>query len=100
MKDVIEKLEVALTDWAMMQKTEGDEGADWAERFEMHFYEFAEAFEAWYHALPNKPENSEALLKMEEVKVIQGKLPGPLQLNFEMEIEEMVDGLDTFRHDD
>ena len=100
MKEVMDKLETALSDWAMMQKTEGDEGADWAERFEMHFYEFTEAFEVWYQSLSDKPDSSEDLLEREEVKSIQERLPGPLQLNFEMEIEEMVDGLETFRFDD
>ncbi|ADH99536.1 hypothetical protein [Salisediminibacterium selenitireducens] len=100
MKEVLDKLETALYNWEMMQKTEGDEGADWAERFEMHFYEFTEAFEAWYQSLTDKPDSSEDLLEREEVKSIQERLPGPLQLNFEMEIEEMVDGLETFRFDD
>lgn len=34
---VKESLNVALEDWRMMQKTAGDEGVEWAERFESTF---------------------------------------------------------------
>ncbi|AOM82906.1 hypothetical protein [Salisediminibacterium beveridgei] len=93
-------LNQALEDWSMMQKTDGDEGADWAETFELHFYEFIDDFKKWYESLPEKPQTVEKLEEMSEVKEIQDKLPGPLQLNFTMEMEEIVDGLSTTRYDD
>lgn len=83
----------------MMQKTEGDEGAESAERFEMHFYKFIDVFELWFQSLDHLPKNLEDAEKLREVKEIQDKLPGPLQLNFTMELERIIDGIETTRFD-
>lgn len=40
MKLIDEHFVTAMEAWSMMQKTSGDEGAEWAERFERYFYEF------------------------------------------------------------
>ncbi|MFS0863153.1 hypothetical protein [Fredinandcohnia sp. 179-A 10B2 NHS] len=85
-------LQNAMDDWGMMQKTVGDEGADWAERFERDFYVFIEEFEKWFTLLDEKPKTIEEAEKVTEIQEVQTKLPGPLQLNFEMELERIVDG--------
>lgn len=100
MSTLRQSLETTLEDWKMMQETEGDEGADWAERFELHFYEFIEEFERWFNQLNPQPQSLEELEKMEEVKEIQQLLPDPLQLNFSLEMEEIIDGIETTRVDD
>jgi hypothetical protein len=76
----------------MMQKTAGDEGAEWAEKFEMDFYRFIEFFEAWYKTFRPSPLNIEEAESLSFVKEIQDTLPGPLQLNFLNELERIVDG--------
>jgi hypothetical protein len=97
--EVKEALDLALEDWGMMQKTSGDEGAEWAERFERNFYEFIDEFEKWFHTLDSKPKDIEGAEELKEVEEIQDLLPGPLQLNFTMELERIVDGLETSRFD-
>ncbi|WP_096200616.1 hypothetical protein [Bacillus sp. FJAT-45350] len=92
-------LQTALDDWSMMQKTSGDEGAEWAERFERHFYEFVDVFKKWFISLEPKPSSLEDAEKLEDVKQIQELLPGPLQLNFTIELEEIIDGIKTTRFD-
>lgn len=100
MSQLWNSLNQALDDWSMMQQTDGDEGADWAETFELHFYEFIDAFKYWYEQLPEQPDTLEELEKLPEVIKIQEKLPDPLQLNFVMEMEEIIDDLSTIRYDD
>lgn len=96
---VIKKLEAALEDWEMMTKTSGDEGADFAERFEMHFYEFIDELKNWYHHLNQPPTTIEEAEELEEIKGIINCLPAPLQLNFYNELELIIDGIDQVRYD-
>lgn len=96
---VIKKLEAALEDWEMMTKTSGDEGADFAERFEMHFYEFIDELKGWYHHLNQPPITIEEAEELEEIKDILNRLPAPLQLNFYNELELIIDGIDQVRYD-
>ena len=97
--NVLAALNEALHDWGMMQKTEGDEGAEWAEIFERHFYVFIDEFESWLLNLDNQPTTLEKAEKLKEVEKIQDKLPAPLQLNFSMELERIIDGLESTRFD-
>ncbi|WP_408006193.1 hypothetical protein ACJROX_15900 [Pseudalkalibacillus sp. A8] len=96
---VKEKLAIALEDWEQMQKTSGDEGAEWAERFERHFYEMIEALKSWYLSLEVKPDSYKDLESMPEMEEIQEQLPGPLQLNFLTELEDIYDGIDKKSYD-
>lgn len=96
---VKESLNVALEDWSMMQKTAGDEGVEWAERFERHFYEFIDEFEKWFQLLDQQPKLLEDAEKLREVEDIQNILPGPLQLNFTIELERILDRLETSHFD-
>ena len=60
MKLIDEYFETAMEAWGMMQKTSGDEGAEWAERFERYFYEFIDELKKWWETLQPKPTNIEA----------------------------------------
>ncbi|MGM7701363.1 hypothetical protein ACSVDE_06520 [Pseudalkalibacillus sp. Hm43] len=84
----------ALDDWSHMQKTSGDEGAEWAERFEQHFYEMVEKLKFWYEQLEPKPPSYDELEAMPEIEEIQEQLPGPLLLNFLTELEDIYDGVE------
>ena len=57
MKLIDEYFETAMEAWDMMQKTSGDEGAEWAERFERYFYEFIDELKKWWKTLQPKPTN-------------------------------------------
>ena len=97
---VKKKLEVALEDWAMMAKTSGDEGADWAEQFEKNFYEFIDELKVWYQHLQQPPTTIEEAEALPEIQEIAGRLPAPLELNFITELELIIEGIDRVRYDD
>ena len=96
---VRKSLNIALEDWSMMQKTDGDEGEETAERFERHFYEFIDHFKSWFHTLNPMPTDVLEAEDLPEVIEIQNKLPGPLQLNFLTELELIIDGIERSRFD-
>ncbi|MEB1809233.1 MAG: hypothetical protein LPK26_18405 [Bacillaceae bacterium] len=98
-QNVLDSLDVALADWGLMQKTSGDEGAEHAERFERHFYDFIDEFEKWFRMLDPQPKELEDAEDLKEVEQIEDLLPGPLQLNFTMELERIIDGYQTTRFD-
>lgn len=92
-KHVNVKLQKTLEDWHHMQRTTGVEGAEWAERFERHFYEMIEAVKDWYEHLNTKPDSYEQFESMSEIVDIQNQLPAPLLLNFLTELEDIYDGI-------
>ncbi|WP_247747430.1 hypothetical protein [Alkalihalobacillus sp. BA299] len=98
-QNVLDALDVALQDWGMMQETSGDEGAEHAERFERHFYDFIDEFEKWFQTLDPQPKEVKEAEDLAEVLQIENLLPGPLQLNFTMELERIIDGYETTRFD-
>lgn len=99
MDNVNEALKIILEDWQRMQQTKGDEGEEAAERFETNFYRFSDEFKNWFKNLDQPPKTLEDLENMEEVKNIQQSLPDPLQLNFVIEMEEIIDEIETKRFD-
>lgn len=99
MKKIDEYFETMLEAWSMMQKTTDDEGAEWAERFERYFYEFIDEMKKWWETLNPKPTNIEDAEELPEVKKWMEQIPGPVQLNFLTELEDLVDGFDTVRFD-
>ncbi|MDF0725747.1 hypothetical protein PY093_03340 [Cytobacillus sp. S13-E01] len=88
-----------MEDWEMMSKTYDDEGAHWAERFEHHFYLFIEELKKWFNTLENRPQTVEEAEELPEIKELIEEIPGPLQLNFLTELEEIVDQTETQRFD-
>jgi hypothetical protein len=96
---VFELYSVVMEDWSMMQKTAGDEGADWAERFEMNFYLFIDELKEWINQLDNRPKSVEEAEELPEIKQIIDNLPGPLYLNFSIELEEIIENIETNRYD-
>lgn len=96
---VIDKLDVALLDWNMMTTRSGDEGAEVAERFEMHFYEFVDELKAWFQSLQQPPTTMEEAENLDEIKDIIERLPAPLELNFYNELELITEGKDQVRYD-
>ncbi|WP_078546579.1 hypothetical protein [Litchfieldia alkalitelluris] len=97
--EVSNSLQTALKDWGMMQKTSGDEGADWAERFERNFYMFVSHFREWFNQQNPRANTIEEAETLKEVQDIKQQLPGPLQLNFQIELEEIVEEIETKRFD-
>ncbi|HHY73295.1 MAG TPA: hypothetical protein GX497_08725 [Bacillus bacterium] len=96
---VLIKLEAALEDWDLMMKTTDDEGADWAERFEQHFYEFIDELKVWFQYLEQPPATIEAAESLDEIRDIMERLPAPLELNFYNELELIIEGKEQVRYD-
>lgn len=93
------KLEVALEDWERMKKASENESEEYADRFEMHFYEFIDELKVWYHHLEHPPATIEEAEDLAEIKEMAEQLPVPLQLNFFTELEFIIDGVDQERYD-
>ncbi|MGO4886829.1 hypothetical protein ACJ2A9_03645 [Anaerobacillus sp. MEB173] len=98
-QNVLDSLHTALEYWKNMQETAGDEGAEWANIFERHFYLFIDEFEKWFHSIEEKPQTIEKAEALPEIEYIESELPGPLQLNFLMELERILDGLEMTTYD-
>lgn len=91
---------IAMKDWEMMGKTVGDEGAEWAERFEHHFYDFSDGLREWMYKWDKLPETIEEAFEIEEIKWFLERTPDPLLLNFEIEVEEIIEKRVLTRYDD
>lgn len=99
MKRMDENFKTAMEAWDMMQQTSGDEGAEWAERFERYFYEFINDLKKWWETLQPKPTKIEEAEELPEIKKWMEQIPEPVQLNFLTELEEIMDGIDSKRYD-
>lgn len=94
-----ENFKTAMEAWDMMQQTSGDEGAEWAERFERYFYEFINDLKKWWETLQPKPTKIEEAEELPEIKKWMEQIPEPVQFNFLTELEEIMDGIDSKRYD-
>ncbi|WP_102349098.1 hypothetical protein [Bacillus sp. Marseille-P3661] len=83
----------------MMQKTDGDEGADWAERFEMNFYQLIEDIKNWTKTFDQDNLTLEMLEQQPIIQKIMNELPAPLQLNFQNELELIAENEEQVRFD-
>ena len=99
MNKVIEIYRFMIDDWNMMQHTSGDEGAEWAERFERHFYEFSRELRVWINQLKPRPMSVEEVEELPEMKKILECLPEPLHLNVTIELEEIIENIEAQRYD-
>jgi hypothetical protein len=98
-QNVYISLQKTLEDWKMMQHTVGDEGAEWAERFERHFYEFIDELKKWVNIQTPRPKTLEDAEEMEMIKEIKTLLPTPLLLNVITELEAIIDKEEQSRFD-
>ena len=99
MEKMNEYFDTALEAWSMMQKTEGDEGAEWAERFERYFYAFFDELKVWWNGLDEKPETVEEAEELPEIKSFAERIPCPVYITFLTELEDILDGFETTRFD-
>jgi hypothetical protein len=90
-----EALEAVLVQWKRNAQTSILEGAeDAATLLEYRFYAFIEVFRKWWMSCDPKPNTLEDALELPEVQVIVNRLPAPLYLPFENELDLLVDGID------
>jgi hypothetical protein len=87
-------LEMTLDCWNRMQSSGIEQAEEAANAFESQFYRFIDELSAWFKALPRKPSTLEEALNLQPLPLLAGRLPAPLLLNFETELELMVDGIE------
>jgi hypothetical protein len=95
-------LTTVLRNWNAMSGSGGNEAEATADEFEHSFYAFIEAVRIWFHGLEHKPQTLDEMYELLWIKEILGLLPDPLHLNFETEIEfilEYKSRIDEDRYD-
>ncbi len=97
-----EALSRVLTRWNQMTSSKEDDAETDAEAFENAFYQFIDVIREWYDQLEAKPLSLEEALEHPDIQSAQDLLPQPLLLNFETELDLIVDGvtrIDDERYD-
>ncbi|TCP58296.1 hypothetical protein EV586_102750 [Tumebacillus sp. BK434] len=92
-----------ITNWNLMQSSDLDSAGDDADRFQTSFYTFVDEMKEWLEAREQKPRTTDEALALPEVAELYEELPGPLMLNFETELELIVEGItreDDARYDE
>lgn len=93
MDGTVEKaLQTVLANWDKMKKSHEDDAGDDADQFEASFYEWIEKLRSWFNQLEQKPATLDEALRLPEVEQITDLLPTELLLNFETELELIVEG--------
>ncbi|MDF2670691.1 MAG: hypothetical protein K0R67_2997 [Paenibacillus sp.] len=91
---VQQALEITLSNWkAMSESSNHDESEATANEFEDSFYVFIDAVREWYNELDQRPQTLEELAEQPVVLEVVDKLPEPLHLNFETELELIFEGI-------
>ena len=94
-----QKLEIALRNWTALSNASHDEAETTADEFEASFYRFIDAVREWYLALEPRPGTLEDMLDKPAIAAIIDRLPAPLYLNFETEVELMIDDVSRVDED-
>ncbi|ASJ52309.1 hypothetical protein BP422_01405 [Brevibacillus formosus] len=91
-------LRTTLEYWDRMKQSHEDDAEDDANQFEASFYRMMEQIREWYDQLETKPDTLEDALLLPDMAEVAQQLPVEIMLNFETELELIVDG--QIREDD
>lgn len=80
-----------LTYWQAMQSSDIDDAGDDAERFEQSFYRLIDALSRWVHLRGQGTQTVSDVLSWPGLVALRERLPVPLQLNFDTEIEDLCE---------
>jgi hypothetical protein len=86
-----ESFDTMLSNWNRMQASDLDEAGDDADRFQTSFYRFIDELRDYLHTLSQRPQTLVAALALPEITALSDQLPAPLLLNFETELELIVE---------
>jgi hypothetical protein len=90
---VRQELQQLLDQWKRNQQANILENAeDEATLLEHHFYKFIDVFSEWFKTI-EKPASLEEALELLEIEEIVNRLPAPLYLPFENELDLLIDGV-------
>ncbi|MDQ0887021.1 hypothetical protein QFZ81_002109 [Paenibacillus sp. V4I9] len=86
-------LQTTLKNWNAMSASRGDEQEAVADQFQSSFYLFIDAVREWVYQLEPRPQTIDELLDLDMMQEILDVLPAPLHLNFETEVELIMDNV-------
>ncbi|WP_134685178.1 hypothetical protein [Brevibacillus migulae] len=89
---VEQALKTTLHHWNKMKGSSEEEAEDEANQFEASFYKLMEEVRMWFNRLDNRPSTVEDALELPDIIEITEALPAELYLNFETELDLIVDG--------
>ncbi len=89
--DIKVALKNVLDNWNGMQGSQMDEAEEDADRFEASFYDFITEIKHYLLKMDRIPKKLETALKLPTIKRIVKALPTPLYLNFESELDLMIE---------
>jgi len=85
-------LNITLHHWNQMKVSGEEEAEDEANQFEASFYTLMEAVRTWFSSLKIRPSTLDDALELPDIAEIIERLPAELHLNFETELELIVEG--------
>ncbi|NOU75690.1 hypothetical protein GC098_30685 [Paenibacillus sp. LMG 31458] len=91
--NVEQALQTTLKNWNAMSASRGDEQEAVADQFQSSFYLFIDAVREWIYKSEPRPQTIDELLDMDMMQEILDVLPAPLHLNFETEVELIMDNV-------
>lgn len=89
---IAEEFSVMLDHWERMAKSEFDDAEEDANRFQESFYRLMDMIRDWIESQNSRPRTVEEALQLPDLSPIAQKLPDPLYLNFETELELILEG--------
>lgn len=96
---VKQALEITLHNWQAMTSYQSDEKEALADQFQSSFYVFIETVRDWVLRQDTLPLTLDEMLEIDMIQDIFDLLPAPLHLNFETEIELIIDRVERIDED-
>jgi hypothetical protein len=90
---VKQTLNATLRNWRAMSGSDHTEAEPTANEFEASFYIFIDAVREWFNGLDQPPHTLEEFLALSMIQEILDLLPAPLHLNFETEVELIIENI-------
>jgi hypothetical protein len=91
---VREACDEMIDNWNGMGRSDMDAAGDAADRFQNSFYRFVDELREWLDQQPARPQSLGEALGLPAIAELADELPGPLLLNFETELELIVEGME------
>jgi hypothetical protein len=85
-------LSITLANWEKMKKSHEDDAEEDANQFEASFYKMMEEIRHWFGQLQTTPASLEEALLLPDLMEVADQLPAEISLNFETELELIVEG--------
>lgn|GEM_PF-727687 len=92
LQGIEDALEITLHHWNQMKVSGEEEAENEANLFETSFYKLMEEVRTWFSSLEIRPSTLDDALELPDITAIIERLPAELHLNFETELELIVEG--------